>query len=331
MTIGGNSKAKAYFKAHGVSESMSIEEKYKTKAAENYKQALLEDISNGKQNTETTSSPSTPMSNSKNTSSKKSTLSMRDLEKDLPIINKNGSNEKKDDSSFRNRFFDDFDDDDWGDEKETEVKVNEGIENNKIEVKEEFNEEFNEEFDEEVKPPPKESKSRFKSSRFLYSDSLIDESDDFNNEDRDNHHKNVEDKKDKDEDYRNYRGVSMFDDPDPPKETKHDDLQRFFDEDDDYRWSRKSNYGKSRNKQVSSNAFSRFENAKSISSSDFYNDDNDDEDYYYNRRESDEFDAMDLLTKIADTAKSDFKAIGETIYEGGKRLAEWFSDFTSDY
>lgn len=339
MTIGGNSKAKAYFKAHGVSENVGIEEKYKTKAAENYKQSLLDELSKGKQIKETTSSPSTPVTNSTSSlrlsqsTSKKSTLSMRELEEDLPKINRNGSSDGKE-SAFKNRFFDDFDDDDWGNENESEKEI-EKSNYNETEIEEnEYNQEEVEVLPEET--IQKESKSKFKSSRFLYSDSLLDESEDFTQEKEHKKQQVVEKNDKKSNGSRNYRGVSMFDDnePEPPKKN-YDDLQRFFDEDDDYNWNRRSHHGTSsqrNNDKAPKEVFSRFENAKSISSSDFYSDnDNDDEDYYYNRRDSDDFDAVDLLTKIADTAKSDFKAIGETLYEGGKRLAEWFSDFTSDY
>lgn len=69
MTAGGNAKARAFFRSHGVDESKRGEAKYKTKAAEQYRASLAHAVSNTSSTTDDSAGTSAAAADSSSTAS----------------------------------------------------------------------------------------------------------------------------------------------------------------------------------------------------------------------------------------------------------------------
>eukprot|EP01120_Amphizonella_sp_Union-15-10_P005905 TRINITY_DN1817_c0_g4_i2.p1 TRINITY_DN1817_c0_g4~~TRINITY_DN1817_c0_g4_i2.p1 ORF type:complete len:406 (-),score=95.25 TRINITY_DN1817_c0_g4_i2:150-1367(-) len=69
---------------------------------------------------------------------------------------------------------------------------------------------------------------------------------------------------------------------------------------------------------------SRFQGANAISSADYYGRDENNSDP---SGQDLDFDAGDIARRIAETAKTDFYNLKDTVLESGRKLKDWFSDF----
>lgn len=383
MTVGGNAKALVFFRSHGVPDDARGEAKYKTKAAEQYKQHITQEVQNVKDQTDditvSSSMPTTPVQ-------PQSTVVTFQSESKIPTYtSSNLSNDGEKDiqssrASLFARFDEDFeeitpksapkndeehnimiDEDDLGWDNQDE---NFGVDNEEKTQKEHSTDDIDD------SKMPKTSQMKQKSSRFMYSDAIVmdeeKESRNTSKDKRDFPEKSKQMEQTKDEPARRH---NLFGDDDFETNKPKSNLERYFIEEEEEVYGHKSGSFRfedeelldndlgsrgnqediqsrfSNAKSISSSQlyrdsdsqprekFSRFDNARSISSSDFNGDSRDR--YSHSRdhdsSDDDEFDASDLVTKIAETAKADLKSIGESIVESGRRLAEWFNDFTGDY
>lgn len=328
MKIGGNARAKNYFQSHGIGENLSVTEKYTSKAAESYKQLLTQEL----------------QGNVKPYGGDTSTLSSENLQKESfrdplgtigdlneALSNKKNLNPKGTNESTltHHRFLDDFEDEDWGeDEKEVKQDIAD----------------FEKPKSSEIWIDERKEKKTSKAHRFTYSDEFYDSKPE-EEEDSDNSFKEEIDEEDEDnfalrrKNKSNMRSHSLIDDDIKQSSSPYEDLQRFFDEDDNWRLRKSytqkkvSRYGFGGEDLISEESgdyLSRFEMKTSIPPSEFYSDEEEEQHEYFESRSKKEFDTSDLMSKIAETAKSDLKAIGESIVEGGKKIAGWISEFTSE-
>lgn len=310
MKIGGNARAKSFFSSHGIYENVDIVEKYTSKAAELYRQLLTQELQSKEQSYGgDTSSPL--LSNKSNL--KDPLGSIGELNEALP------NNKSTNVSTLSHRFIEDFEDEDWGEPEKKEE--NDFVDYSKPKAS-------------EIGVDERKEKTTPKSMRFTYSDEIYERNEE--EEDSDNSFKQeIEEDNFEPRKNNNMRSHSLIDDDIKQSSSPYEDLQRFFDEDDN--WKLKKSYTK---KKVSRYGFggededegdylSRFEMKTSIAPSEFYGEDEDEREVFVSRSRK-EFDTSDLMSKIAETAKSDLKAIGESIVEGGKKIAEWISEFTTE-
>lgn len=296
MEIGGNARARKFFNER-IPENLSIEEKYNSKAASLYRQLLTQEIENDGKVT---------IPENKETETRDS-FNFQELKENLPQKSKVDSSLKsahtsKPKADNLHRFLEDFDEDEdeWG-EEESDHQYSEGEEEV---VENEFPE------NDTVKEQ-KSSKQRAKGTRFMYSDGIYDDE-----ESSEGDVQMTKSRSNVSNDKMRLRNHSLIEE-EPNEDSNYDDLQRFFHEDE--RW---------RLKKVNSSVGVGGEHAHEWSHQ--RSQDDEPEDEYYDHYISNELETSDILTKIAETAKADLKSIGDSIVEGGKKLAEWFSEFTSN-
>lgn len=368
ITLGGNGKARAFFRAHGIDDSKRGEAKYKTRAAELYRQHLESLVSKEgpqKKPTQSLSRPAQAQSSPTALSyNRKVTQQTTQVKKGLGV------------QKVSSDFFADFD-----------------VDSDEEEVADEPTKQLNEKIEED------QLRTAFANTRLSYDDERSQA------QQRPIQQHQVQQPQQVRPQAQRH---NFFDDQKQTKSTTTtQDLERFFEEerekswDDDYDsfipsssrgYGRDNGYSDSRyernhrsgrgyegnnggyndsnnfnrnipRKPVSTteSAQTRFANATSISSKQFFDEDDvntsgyqlDKErrlakfsgarsissaDYYErdeSGRDSDDYDAGDLVQKIAETAKSDLYSLKESITEGGKKFAslakEWLSDVSDRY
>lgn len=166
MLVGGNSKAKAFFKAYGIPDTSQGEAKYKTKVAEDYKSKITKMAEEYRKNNGDSSNDASEKKEPTNSyvSSPKKEISKQTPNETIQVYQKVETQRKT--GTVTKRFFDGFSDDEWEkddfDTPEPEQTIKEEpltSNNEKSDSKEEE--------EEEVRAP-------IRSSRFMYSDSIAD-------------------------------------------------------------------------------------------------------------------------------------------------------------
>lgn len=318
MIVGGNAKAKAFFKSHGISDNLKGEAKYNNKTAELYRQKItemaLEYRESGNKNSTTTHSSTSQTVQS--SSDNKGSISLKELENSLPLEVSINPDKK---AVQRKRFFDDFDDSEEDIQEPSKIME----ENKSMEVNNNLSK--IEDQDEDMEEPMDERRTT-KTSKFMYSDSF-----DIDEPVKEKNKQNKVIKNDLNEQDYEYTGHSLFDDRPQRKKVISSNTDKFVNKDPKLQSFKEAksissrqyfgeDYLHNRSDEESRNRLAKFSNAKSISYYDYHG--------YPKQEESDDFD--EIVSRIARTAKEDIKDLGRTLKKTGERLAEWLNELTED-